>query len=107
MTTMEHFRKIATAIDQRVAQLAATGVSGGELLYRMVGHLPDLHRIWVGASDRQLAVLCHDYPGFYKYASLMEEAAEAQRANPKQSRYKDWQPLQEPLRSKFSKLLLF
>ncbi len=63
MTTMEHFCKMAAAIDQRVGQLAVKGVTGGELLNGMVGHLPDLQRIWVGADDRQLAILCQDYPG--------------------------------------------
>jgi hypothetical protein len=105
MTTMEDFRRIAAAIDQHVGQLAAKGITGGELLHRMVGHLPDLQRIWVGANDRQLAILCQDYPGFYQYASLMEEAAEAERANPGRSRYKDLPALDEPLKGKLSELL--
>jgi hypothetical protein len=49
------------------------------VIERMVGHLPDLHRIWVGTSDHQLATLCNDFPGFSRYASLMEEAADAER----------------------------
>lgn len=102
---MEDFRRIAAAMDQRVRQLAADGVTGGELLHRMVGHLPDLQRIWVGTNDRQLATLCNDYPGFYEYASLMEEAAEAERANPGRSRYKDLPQLDEPLKSKLAELL--
>lgn len=105
MTTMEDFRRMAAAIDQRIGQLAAKGVTGGELLSRMVGHLPDLQRIWVGANDRQLATLCQEYPGFYEYASLMEEASEAQRANPGQSRYKDLPELDEPLKGTLSELL--
>lgn len=105
MTTMEEFRKMAAAMDQHVQQLAGNGVKGGELLNRMVGHLPDLQRIWVGTNDRQLATLCNDYPGFYEYASLMEEASEAQRANPTQSRYKDLPVLDEPLRGKLAELL--
>ena len=92
-------------MDQRVRQLAAEGVKGGELLNRMVGHLPDLQRIWLGTNDRQLATLCNDYPGFYEYASLMEEAAEAERANPGRSRYKDLPQLDEPLKSKLAELL--
>jgi hypothetical protein len=102
---MEEFRRIAAAIDQHVRQLAANGVGGGDLLNRMVGHLPDLQRIWVGTNDRQLAILCNDYPGFYEYASLMEEAAEAERANPQRSRYKDLPQLDEPLKSKLAELL--
>jgi len=102
---MDEFRRLAVTMHQRVRQLEANGVTGHELLYRMVGHLPDLQRIWVGANDSQLATLCQDYPGFYKYASLMEEAAEAERANPGRSRYKDLPPLDEPLKSKLAELL--
>lgn len=105
MTTMEDFRRMAAAMDQRVRQLAANGVTSRDLLYRMVGHLPDLQQIWVGANDRQLSVLCQDYPGFYKYASLMEEASEAERANPGHASYKDLPQLDEPLKGKLSALL--
>lgn len=102
---MEDFRRMAAAIDQRVGQLAVKGITGGELLNHMAGHLPNLQRIWVGANDRQLSILCQNYPGFYEYASLMEVASEAQRANPRQSRYKDLPELDEPLKGKLSELL--
>jgi hypothetical protein len=105
MTTIKEFRRMAAAIDQRVRQLAADGVKGRELLHRMVGHLPDLQKIWVGANDSQLAILCQDYPGFYEYASLMEEAAEAERASPGRAAYKDLPVLDEPLKSQLVKLL--
>jgi hypothetical protein len=105
MTTMEDFRRMAAGIDQHVGQLAAKGVTGGELLYRMAGHLPDLQRIWVGTDDRQLAILCQDYRGFYEYASLMEEASQAERPNPGRSRYRDLPALDEPLKGKLSELL--
>lgn len=105
MTTMQDFRKMAAAMDQSVRQLAANGVKGAELLNRMVGHLPDLQRIWVGANDRQLATLCQEYPGFYEYASLMEEAAEAERAGTAHARYKDLPELDESLKGKLSELL--
>ncbi|MBA3992556.1 MAG: transposase [Cyanobacteria bacterium DS2.3.42] len=103
--SMQDFRRMAAAMDQRARQLMAEGVMGPELIHRMVGHMPELQRIWVGANDQQLAMLCQDYPGFYEYASLMEEAAEAQRANPGQSRYKDLPELDEPLKGKLSDLL--
>ncbi len=105
MTTMTNFRSMAAAMDQRVRQLAAKGVSGSELLYQMVGHLPDLQKIWDGTNDRQLATLCEDYPGFYQYASLMEEAAEAERANPTQASYKSLPQLDDALKSKLTELL--
>ena len=77
---MQALRALAAVMDQRVRQFEAVGITGDALIERMVGHLPDLQQIWVGADDQQLAMLCQDYPGFYQYASLMEAAAEAQRA---------------------------
>jgi len=79
---MEEFRTLASAIDIRVRQLESEGVQDLALIPRMAGHLPDLQRIWTGTSDRQLAMLCSDYPGFYRYASVMEEAAERERHEP-------------------------
>ena len=76
---MHEFRRMAAAMDLRIQQLTAEGVHGLAVIERMVGHLPDLHRIWVGTSDHQLATLCNDFPGFSRYASLMEEAADAER----------------------------
>lgn len=105
MTTMANFRTMAAAMDQRVRQLAAKGVSGSDLLYQMVGHLPDLQKIWDGTNDHQLATLCEDYPGFYQYASLMEEAAEAERVNPTEAGYKSLPQLDEALKGKLTELL--
>ena len=79
---MKEFRKMAAAMDQRVSQLTAKGILGPELMERMLPSLPDLNRIWTAASDRQLMALCDEYPGFYQYASMMEEAFEAQRKGP-------------------------
>ncbi|WP_051320771.1 hypothetical protein [Cupriavidus sp. amp6] len=44
-----------------------------------MGYVPNLHKIWVGTSDQQLMALCHEFPGFYRYALIMEEASEAER----------------------------
>jgi len=41
--------------------------------------VPDLHKIWVGTSDQQLMALSNEFPGFYRYALIMEEASEAER----------------------------
>ena len=41
--------------------------------------MPDLHKIWVGTSDQQLMALSNEFPGFYRYALIMEEASEAER----------------------------
>ena len=42
-------------------QLAAEGVSEAHaVINRMMGHGPDLHRIWVGTSDPQLMALSRE-----------------------------------------------
>lgn len=72
---MNEFRRLATKIDQHMQQLATQGVSEAYVIInRMMGYVPDLHKIWVGASDTQLKALSHEFPGFYRYAILMEEA---------------------------------
>lgn len=102
--SMQEFRRMAAAMDQRVRQLMNEGVSGSQLMHRMVGHMPDLQRIWTGTTDQQLATLCHDYPGFYQYASLMEEGAEAERANPRE-KFRNIPELNDSLKPVFEALL--
>jgi len=62
---MHEFRRMAAAMDLRIQQLTAEGVHGLALIERMIGHLPDLHRIWVATSDYQLATLCNDFPWLF------------------------------------------
>jgi hypothetical protein len=53
--SMNEFRRLAARIDQHMQQLAAEGVSEAHaIINRMMGYVPDLHRIWVGTSDQQL-----------------------------------------------------
>jgi hypothetical protein len=78
--SMNEFRRLAAKIDQHMQQLAVQGVSEVHaIIHRMMGYVPDLHKIWVGTSDQQLMALSHEFPGFYHYALLMEEASEAER----------------------------
>lgn len=102
--SMTDYRKMAQAMDQRACELMKEGVTGPELIYRMVGHLPELKQIWVGTTDEQLAELCGEYPGFYQYASLMEEAAEAEREKP-QRKYDGVEPLNEELKAMLEEFL--
>ena len=44
-----------------------------------MGYVPELHNIWVGASDDQFIALSRDFPGFYRFAWIMEQASEAER----------------------------
>jgi hypothetical protein len=78
--SMNEFRRLAAKIDQHMQQLAAQGVCEAHtIINRMMGYVPDLHKIWVGSSDQQLMALSHEFPGFYRYARIMEEASEAER----------------------------
>lgn len=89
---MSEFRRLAAKIDQHMQQLAAQGVNEAHaLINRMMGHGPDLHRIWVGTSDQQLRALSREFPRFYRYARIMEEASEAERN--KASRPYDWRAI--------------
>ena len=77
---MNEFRRLAARIDQQMQQLSAEGVSEAHaVINRMMGHVPTLHRIWVSTSDQQLMALSREFPGFYRYALIMEEASEAER----------------------------
>jgi hypothetical protein len=43
---MNEFRRLAEGVSEARA-----------VVNRMMGHVPDLHRIWVGTSDQQLMAL--------------------------------------------------
>ena len=46
----------------------------------MIGHMQDLHQIDNTASDRTLRDLCRRFPGFDRYARLMEKVSEQNQA---------------------------
>ena len=78
---MNECRRLAARIDQHLQQLAAQGVNAPHaIIDRMMGCAPDLNTIWVAASDDQLMALSHEFPGFHRYALLMQEAFEAERS---------------------------
>ncbi len=103
--SMHEFRRLAAQMDQHMQQLAAQGVNEAPaIINRMMGYVPDLHRIWVGTSDDQLLALSNEFPGFYRYALIMEEAFEAERS--KASRpYDGMAPFSEPHKQLASQLL--
>ena len=75
--SMNEFRRLAAKIDQHMQQLAAQGVNDAPaIIDRMMGYVPDLHKIWVGTANDQLIALSNEFPGFYRYAIIMEEASE-------------------------------
>jgi hypothetical protein len=78
--SMSEFRRLAAKIDQHMQQLSAQSVNNAHaIINHMMGYVPDLHKIWVGTSDDQLMALSNEFPGFYRYALIMEEASEAER----------------------------
>ena len=78
--SMNEFRRLATKIDQHMQRLAAEGVNDAPAtINRMMGYVPDLHKIWVGTTDDQLMALSDEFSGFYRYALFMEEATESER----------------------------
>lgn len=77
---MNELRRLAAKIDQHMQQLAGQGVHEADaIINRMMGYGPDLHRISVGTTEQQLMALSREFPGFYRYARIMEEASEAER----------------------------
>jgi hypothetical protein len=79
--SMNEFRRLAAQMDQHMQQLAAQGVQDAPaIINRMMGYVPDLHKIWTGTTDDQLIALSNEFPGFYRYAFIMEEATEAERS---------------------------
>ena len=102
---MNEFRRQAAKMDQHMQQLAAQGVHDAPaILHRMMGYAPELHRIWVGTTDEQLLALSHEFPGFYRYAHIMEEAFEAERQKAARP-YDGLAPLSEPHKQRAAHLL--
>ncbi|CDI04614.1 conserved hypothetical protein [Candidatus Competibacter denitrificans Run_A_D11] len=103
--SMNEFRRLAAKMDEHMHQLAAQGVNDAPaIIHRMMGYVPELHRIWVGTTDDQLLALSHEFPGFYRYARIMEEAFEAERQ--KASRpYDGLAPLSEAHQQRAAQLL--
>lgn len=93
--------QIAAAINLRVRQLEAQGITGIALANHMIGHMQDLHRIYNTTSDRTLRVLCRRFPGFERYARLMEEVSEQNQAMATADThpYGDLPELPEPLKA--------
>ena len=80
---MTDFRRMAAKMEQHMQQLEASGVTEPhQVIDRMMGYTPELHQIWTGTSDRELMALAQDYPGFYRYAVIMETAFEQERQKP-------------------------
>ncbi len=89
--TMADFRRMAAKMDQHMLQLDAQGVTEPQrVINRMMGYTPELHQIWTGTTDKELMALTQEYPGFYRYALIMETAFEQE--NQRSSRSYDEMP---------------
>jgi hypothetical protein len=97
-------RELAAAMDLRMRQLAEEGVATEAIIGRMTGHLVDLQKIWTSTTDEQLAMLCGEYPAFYQFAALMEEAAAAERQKSSRS-YDDLPELPAAIKEQLAALL--
>ncbi|MFM0069128.1 hypothetical protein [Paraburkholderia aspalathi] len=61
---MSEFRRPAAKIDQHMQQLSALGVNDAPAIHnRMMGYVPDLHKIWVGTSDNELIGVSNEFSG--------------------------------------------
>ncbi len=76
---MKNNQQIAAAIDLRVRQLSMQNLSDPALIERMLGYMADLQQLWTSTTDEDLAALCRKYPGFVRYATLMENLSETMR----------------------------
>jgi len=96
--SMKNFRSMAAKMEQHMQQLEVLGVADApEIFNCMMGYLPDLQSIYDAASDEQLIALSSEFPAFYRYARIVEDAFEAERK--KVSRpYDDFVPLSESLK---------
>ncbi|WP_308813635.1 transposase [Serratia marcescens] len=82
---------MAAKMDQHMQQLDAQGVTEPhQVINRMMGYTPELHQIWTGTTDKELITLTQEYPGFYRYALIMETAFEQESL--KSSRSYDGMP---------------
>lgn len=103
--SMNEFRRLAAQMDQHMQQLSAQGVNDAHaIINRMMGNVPDLHQIWIGTSDDQLIALSNEFPGFYRYALIMEEASEAER-NKASRPYDGIAPFPDPHKQRAAQLL--
>ncbi len=79
MQNIKDNRRIAAAIDLRVRQLAGHHLSDSALVDQMVAYMADLQALWNSTTDEELDALCEEYPGFVRYATVMENLSEALR----------------------------
>lgn len=77
---MTEIEGLVRQIDQHMQQLEGEGVvQAHDIVNRMVGYMPSLHKVWSGATDVELAALSAEFSGFSRYAALIRDAYEDDR----------------------------
>ncbi len=99
-------QQIAAAIDLRVRQLSVQNPGDSVLIEQMFGYAASLQRLWTSTTDDELVALCRKYPGFVRYATLMENLSETMRTGVGvPAHIKDMAPLPEALKQALIKLM--
>jgi hypothetical protein len=103
---MKDNQQIAAAIDLRVRQLSVQNLSDSALIEQMLGYTASLHLLWTSTTDDELLALCRQYPGFVRYATLMENLSETMRTGVGvPAHIKEMAPLPEALKQAMIKLM--
>ena len=75
LVTDEHDR-LARSIDHHVQRIIASGEGEEALLGSLSDHMGTFKQIIDGATTEEMNQLCARYPGFYRFAQLLERLAE-------------------------------
>ena len=67
---------IASLISKRVQELAAAGFDDVTLFGEMADYMPSFKRLMDTCTRDQMDGLCESFPGFYRYAKILEQIAE-------------------------------
>lgn len=80
---MTIYRRMAAKVDQHMQQLEVLGMTEPlEVINRMMDYTTELHQIWTGTTYKEQAALTQEYPGFYRYALIIETAFKHESQKP-------------------------
>jgi hypothetical protein len=72
--TAEQLR-IASEIDAKVGELAGAGLDDLTIMGEMHGQMADFKRLLDTSARGEMDELCVRFPGFYRYAKILEAVA--------------------------------
>ena len=73
LTSKQH--QIANLIDQHVNRFPETTFGDEQLLPTLFDYMPGFKQVMDSSSSVQMDFLCTQYPGFYRFAMIMEAMA--------------------------------